>query len=129
MDAYISIISGLILLIVGYFLGKRQDVINKRREMRVNYLINAWRLIEDSASRKDNKQNKNLETAIADIQLFGSKKQIKLVQTFADDFANNGVCDALTLLINLRNDLRKELHLEKVSDTFKFLRIEVERLK
>ncbi len=127
MEHYISIIGILIIVVgwfVGYFLSKRQDVINKRKEIRINYLINAWKLIEESANRKDGKMNKNLEVAVADIQLFGSKKQIELMQKFVDEFTKNKSADTLELLIDLRKDLREELNLEKVPNIFKFLRTE-----
>ena len=64
----------------------------------------------------------NEETAIADIQLFGTKRQIELAQQFAEEIARNKESSTLELLILLREDLRKELRLEKVPRKFKFLR-------
>jgi hypothetical protein len=123
MVIYIGSLVIIIGWFVAYFFGKRQNVINKQREVRIHYLINAWQLIERVANRKDNELNKNLEIAVAEIQLFGSKKQIELVQKFAEEFANNSSGNVLGLLIDLRKDLRKELNLEEVPDEFKFLRV------
>ena len=130
MELFNSIIGVLIIVIgwfVGYFLSKRQDAINKRKEMRINYLINAWRSLESASNRENNDFIEQFETSIADIQLFGTKKQIELAQKFAVELSKNKSADNLDLLIDLRNDLRKELQLEKVSDTFKFLRIVVNK--
>ena len=130
MDFFNSIIGVLIIVIgwfVGYFLSKRQDAINKRKEMRINYLINAWRSLESASNRENNDFLENFETSIADIQLFGTKKQIELAQKFAVELSENKSANNLDLLIDLRNDLRKELQLEKVPDIFKFLRIVVNK--
>ena len=130
MDFFNSIIGVLIIVIgwfVGYFLSKRHDAINKRKEMRINYLINAWRSLESASNRENNDFLENFETSIADIQLFGTKKQIELAQKFAVELSENKSANNLDLLIDLRNDLRKELQLEKVPDIFKFLRIVVNK--
>lgn len=85
----------------------------------------------ESASNKKVAINKDLESVMADIQLFGSKKQIKLAQKFISEMAENQNSSTLELLESLRDDLREELMLDKVSDKFLFLRIEnriVERL-
>ena len=95
--------------------------------MRINYLINAWRSLESASNRENNDFLENFETSIADIQLFGTKKQIELAQKFAVELSENKSANNLDLLIDLRNDLRKELQLEKVPDIFKFLRIVVNK--
>jgi hypothetical protein len=126
MDIYLSVIGVLIVIIgwfVVYFLSKRQDAINKRRDIRIQYLIDAWRLIEEASHREDSKLNKNLEIAVADIQLFGSKKQIELMQQFINEFTTHKTADMTELLIDIRRDLRKELNIEKVPDVYQCLRI------
>lgn len=113
-----------------HFLSKQRDVLNKKKEIRIRYLIDAFRRLE-SASNKKVAINKDLESVMADIQLFGSKKQIKLSQKFISEMAENQNSSTLELLESLRDDLREELMLDKVSDKFLFLRIEnriVERL-
>lgn len=113
-----------------HFLSKQRDVLNKKKEIRIRYLIDAFRRLE-SASNKKVAINKDLESVMADIQLFGSKKQIKLAQKFISEMAENQNSSTLELLESLRDDLREELMLDKVSDKFLFLRIEnriVERL-
>ena len=89
---------------------QRRDLINKKKEIRISYLIDAFRSIEDASQRRDYDKLLQLESAIADIQLFGTKKQVELSRKFAMEFANNHSADAMPLLHNLRDDLRKELN-------------------
>jgi hypothetical protein len=117
--AFWELIITVVITIVGWYIafyfGKRQDAINKRKEMRINYLIGAYRQLEFSLHR-DSSAIKNMESPIADIQLFGSKKQIKLAQEISKTFANTKSVDVKPLLLDLREDLRNELDLEKVDD-------------
>jgi type VI protein secretion system component VasK len=62
-------------------------------------------------------------SAVADIQLLGTPKQVKLAKTFALEFAQNGTASLDELTENLRNSLREELQLEVVSDPIVYLRL------
>jgi hypothetical protein len=125
MEIFIAIlgglVGGLVAWLAGYFLGIQQ----KRRDICIQYLIDAWRLLEQASNRKDNKFKKNIEVAVADIQLLGStKEQIDIAQRFAEKFDNNETPDALELLIALRKALRKKLRLKQVPDVFRFVRMQ-----
>lgn len=113
--------AAVICTICGWFvihiMTQRRDFINKKKEIRISYLIDAFRRIEDASQRKDNEKLLQLESAIADIQLFGTKNQVELSRKFAAEFANNHSADAMPLLHNLRDDLRKELNLEALTNT------------
>ena len=109
--------------IVVYILAIRQNNRLKKKEVTIDFLIKAWRMLEKASNRKDGKYNADLETAIADIQLLGTKRQIELAQQLAKEITENQEGDATELLILLREDLRKELMLEKAPRKFKFLRI------
>ncbi len=124
--ALIITIIGLIITIIGWGIvhlsAIKRDAINKRKEIRIKYLIDAWRLLDEASNRSHNDLNKNIEKAISDIQLFGSKTQIELAQKMAEDISSLGSGESLGLLIDLRKDLRKELDLETVPERFRFLR-------
>jgi hypothetical protein len=64
-----------------------------------------------------------LESAVADIQLFGTPHQVELVQRFASDFAAKGGASLDALLRDLRTDLRAEFNLEVVPENIVHLRI------
>lgn len=121
-DLIIQCIITVIGWIVVYILAIRQNTQIKKKEVTIEYLIQAWGKLEKASNRKDNRYNTEIETAIADIQLFGTKQQIELAQQFAEEIARNKESSALELLILLRENLRKELRLEKAPRKFKFLR-------
>ena len=121
-DLIIQCIITVIGWIVVYILAIRQNTQIKKKEVTIEYFIQAWGKLEKASNRKDNRYNTEIETAIADIQLFGTKQQIELAQQFAEEIARNKESSALELLILLRENLRKELKLEKAPRKFKFLR-------
>ena len=68
----IKTLIALLLTVIGWtivhFLTKKRDAINKRKEIRIKYLIDAWKLLEEASNRQNKDLNKNIEIAIADIQ-------------------------------------------------------------
>ena len=121
-DLIIQCIITVIGWIVVYIFAIRQNTQIKKKEVTIEYLIQAWGKLEKASNRKNNRYNTEIETAIADIQLFGTKRQIELAQQFAEEIARNKESSTLELLVLLREDLRKELKLERVPRKFKFLR-------
>lgn len=105
-------------------LSTQRDVANKRRELRVQYLIEAYRRLEFAGNRSLNKESAvDFERAVADIQLFGTPAQVKLAQEFAIGFAAKKTHPLDPLLTELRQELRRELKLEAVPPLIKYLRI------
>jgi hypothetical protein len=110
---------------VAHAFAKQRDRANKRRELLVGYLIDAYRKLEVGAARVMTiAQAEAMETAIADIQLFGSRRQVELVQEFARDIAETGGASIDALLIALRADLREELGLVDVPARLQYLRFD-----
>lgn len=104
-DLIIQCIITVIGWIVVYILAIRKNTQIKKKEVTIEYLIQAWGKLEKASNRKDNRYNTEIETAIADIQLFGTKQQIELAQQFAEEIARNKESSALELLILLRENL------------------------
>jgi hypothetical protein len=102
-----------------------RDLANKRRDLRVQHLIDAFRCLAAVSERKDIPPEylRDLEPAIADIQLFGSADQVKAAQDFARQLAEHKVARVAELLSNLRDDLRDELKLERVGGEIAVLRM------
>jgi len=112
--------------LVGWFvvhwLNVRRDQRNKKRELRVQYLIEAYRRLEQSVDRPGRKRKKeDFESAIADIQLFGTPEQILLAVEIGTELATQGTVSLKKLLPELRRDLRDELHLKKTDTEIKVL--------
>ena len=121
-----------LVAIVGWYAAHRlsatRDRANKRRELRVQYLIEAYRRLENASNRPSLKAVvSEFEKAIADIQLFGTPRQVALAQEFAVGFARAGTHSLDPLMNDLRSSLRAELDLEPVSAGIKYLRIEFDK--
>jgi len=109
--------------IVAHRLAAKRDVANKRRELRTNYLINAYRKLESSANPLHPQARwECLELAIADIQLFGTPRQVKMAIDFAKTMEKDNSASADDLLFDLRRSLRAELQLEPVDANITYLR-------
>jgi hypothetical protein len=105
-----------------------RDRANKRRELRVQYLIDAYRKLEGVANRSSPVDTSDpraaiLESSVADIQLFGSASQVGKAKEFAKQFASKQPAKLDELLADLRQDLRKELDLEPVAKDVLHLRV------
>jgi hypothetical protein len=99
---------------VGHYLSSRRDQTNKRRELRVQHLLEAYQnLMSAACYQKLERQEETLRLftkASANIQLFGNDEQIQMMCRCTDDYATGNV-QLAKLLNNLRSDLRKELKL------------------
>jgi Na+/phosphate symporter len=114
---------------VGYWSTLRRDRLSKKRDLRTQYLIEAHRRLESAGNRSTNTSQwaHELESAVADIQLFGSSEQVRRARTFALEFAEHGHAALDELLESLRIDLRKELDLVVAEDCITYLRIGLDR--
>ena len=121
MDISIIIsVSAVICTICGWFathrMAQKRDFANKKKEIRISYLVDAYQRIGDTAYRENNDKLFQLEDAIANIQLFGTKRQVELARKFIAEFEHTNHADITPLLKNLRDDLRNELNLEDLND-------------
>ncbi len=111
--------------VVGHRLNARRDRTNKRVELRVRYLIDAWRSIEKAANRDDANARRGLEESLADVQLFGTTQQAAMAAVLAHAMAAAGTASVTELLEALRADLRRELELGPASGRLIHLRFDV----
>ena len=103
---------------------KRRDVENDRRKLRTEYLLEAYRRLQNASHRGGNEKAyyDDLESAISDIQLLGTPRQAMLAAKFAQDMARERIAYLDDLLLDLRNSLRDELKLEPLSENSRVLR-------
>ena len=103
---------------VAHAFTSRRDIANERRKQRLVYLLEAYRKLESCAFPHDPTSIWNsFETAIADIQLLGTPKQVELAQAVAravSDNPNEGA-SLNELLFDIRQSLRAELQLEAIN--------------
>ena len=90
----------------------------------MQYLVDAYRRLEFVSNRPISPESApEFEKAIADIQLFGSPRQVLLAREFTTMFAEKGTHSLDPLLGDLRSSLREELNLEPVASNITFLRM------
>ena len=120
-----------IVAILGWVIGHRMNVardkIAKRRDLRLQYLIEAYRALENFGGRQppfSANHVEALEKAVADIQLFGSQSQIELLNKAFTEKRKTGVADLNEIINELRSELRKELNLAELNRPVTWLRID-----
>lgn len=131
MNALVGLAAAIIgaaVIVFGWRVAHRQelarDLAGKRRELRIQYLIEAYRRLEYVSNRLVTPSTApDFERAIADIQLFGSRDQVDLAQTFARDFAKSGTAALDPLMSELRQSLRREINLDAVPPSIVYLRM------
>ena len=95
----------------------KRDVANERRKQRLAYLLEAYRKLESCAYPHDPSAIwPEFESAMADIQLLGTAKQVALAQQVARAVAEspNQGASLNELLSDIRKSLRAELQLEPI---------------
>jgi hypothetical protein len=110
---------------VGHWVSTWKDRSNKKRDLRTSYLIECFRRIEYAGNRDlDEIGRRQLEAAIADVQLFGSTEQAAVARAFANGIANrDDNASTGPLLCMLRDELREELDLPAVEVPLFHLRL------
>lgn len=107
-----------VVAVLGWFVGHQfnahRDRQNKRRELRIQFLLEAYRRLESAANReaKSEEQMLAFESAVADIQLLGSPEQVRATVNYLQQHATAGGAKIDEVLRILRRNLRKELGLK-----------------
>ena len=122
------------VVVVGWwivsFLTTRRDRDSKRREIRVQHLIEAYRQFANSSNRPFTEDVRGaLESATTDIQLLGSARVVDLVDKWVEAYIARQPGVTSPLATALRDELREELRLECLPRPPKVLRIDVDEPK
>lgn len=105
-----SIVVSILLAAVGWYVVNKQnaerDRRNKLRDITTQYLIDAYRNLSDASMRppqRDSIYFRKIESAISDIQLFGSQDQINLAYAMMEEYSKTRVINLDPILNNLRS--------------------------
>ena len=131
-DLTVSLAIPAIIGVVGWYvvnlLAARRDRANKRREIRTQYLLHAYRSIAAASYRiVDEEVAKGVESAIQDIQLFGNTIMIDLARTYQEELVQTRKTNPSPLLRTLRGEIRRELGLPQVQQELFWIRIDPEK--
>lgn len=111
---------------VSHWLTSKRDVKAEKRKIRINFMIEAYRNLENGSCRGLNqeKYSDKFHSAIADIQLLGSPLQVEKARKIASALGSGtGQPVSINELLNaLRIELRSELGLQAVSSEIVILR-------
>jgi hypothetical protein len=114
------------LAVVGltHLFTSHRDQRNRRQEQRINYLVNVFRAFAKANHHpRLYEVGRELEQAVADVQLFGTPEQVRLVQSFATELGTTQTAEMDDLLKELRNNLRSELGAKSISGRYVWLRV------
>lgn len=96
-----------------------------RRQLRLEFLLSAYRRLDDVTERTmTGVHERAMESALSDVLLLGTKRQIQLADEVCRGFASTRSAHTGDLLEALRQDLRAELQLERVPRREVWLRID-----
>lgn len=117
------------VIVIGWNVTHRKELERglaaKRRELSVQFLIDAYRRLEYASARPELSPESaaEIERTFADIQLFGTPKLVEMVQSTMIDWEARGSTSLTPLLMGLRESLRTELRLEPVPSKLEHLRL------
>jgi hypothetical protein len=105
-------------------LTKRRDVKNQKLKIRTEYLVNVFRFLATNVSQRDLSEEdwRRFEDIIADIQLFGTPEQIRLLKAVTNQIAEKKEFDLDPILNDLRDHLRSDLDLESIDGNVRWIR-------
>ena len=109
---------------IGHYFSDKRDRSNKKRELTVKHLINAYSVLTNEVAHRNFtiERKQKLECIISEMQLFGSKEQALLAKKLANDVAAGDEYELDPLINNLRTDLRSQLELESIQGNVTWLR-------
>lgn len=110
-------------LVNGWLAGRR-DARNKRRELVLTHLVESYRFLTQEFGRRAITPDsiRRFENLMADIQLFGTRKQVELAARISRETCEDGVSPIDPLVEEMRDYLRRELSLDAVEGTTIWLR-------
>lgn len=114
------------IVVVGWFavnrLNSKRERANKRRDIRTQCLIDAYRRIARNGNRPPSREQfSEIELALAEWQLFGTADQIDLTREAIERLVKRKEAQADALLGAIRDDLRAELGLEPARRKFMWI--------
>ena len=102
----ITVIIAVIGWIVVHRFTSKRGLENKRREIRIKFLMDTYVKLCESLERNSEENKVIFENAISEIQFIGNNQQIKIAKGIAKQLQDNGVTDIQPLITNLRDSLR-----------------------
>lgn len=124
LQVFVSAFVALLVVALGHAFTLWRDRQNRRQEQRIGYLVSAYRAFGKANHHpRLYEVAEELEQAVADVQLFGTPRQIALARQFATDLGTQQTAAMDDLLMELRDSLRKELGAAPLSGRQVWMRV------
>jgi hypothetical protein len=123
---FVTIALAVLGWIIAHYYTTKRDIANKRREIRLEFLIKNYQILTNEISHREpsDELRESLENLLSDIQLFGAKEQVGLAKALAEDVTAGGSYELDPLINCLRDELRTELQLSKIKGNVVWLRLD-----
>ncbi len=124
LKTLITVIIAVLGWIIAHYFSSKRDRSIKRLEIKTTHLIKVYMILANDITERAEtaERNAKLELLIAELQLFGSDRQIALTKELVENIHHGGKFNFDELLKDIRNDLREELELEPIDGRIKWLR-------
>lgn len=129
----ITVVIAVLGWIVGHYFNSQRDAAANRKKMVTGYLVDAYRKLNAfacvlaSRAKGTSSLAADINSAVGDVQLFGTTKQIQLTKEIAEHmvrFRSIPNQQLTELLHDLRDALRTELKLDAIDTPIAHLNIE-----
>lgn len=121
MNYFLTLVPPLVTALFGAVIGaitvhwltSKRELYNVRRDLRTEYLIQAYRKITNGTQRKElsDRQKDDMESALSDVFLLGESEEVKAAFEFMKRMDEGSGASANEVLTALRNSLRREIGL------------------
>lgn len=116
--------------LIGHWLTARREIEQKKREIRVVHLREAYLKLANLADRGSLPEDiHDVQDAFNDIQIFGEERQIGLMATFIQELNEGKSPQINELLKELRNEIRQHIGLKSIDDYRWHIRIDKNQAK
>ncbi len=110
---------------VSHGLSVKREIEQKKREIRVQHLREAYLKLANVADTGDLETNiLDIQRAFNDIQLFGELSQIHLIERIIRQVTEEGSAKSDDLLKELRNEIREHIGLKRIDEYRLYIRVE-----
>jgi hypothetical protein len=127
LSSYTALVIPSIFVVAGWIvthqLSAWRDLVNRRRDQRIRYLIENFRVLVKAMNRRDSlsEMAEELETALADMQFLGNKEQIDAAYAISGALGDASQrVNFAPLIYALRRELRKDLGRKPLEEPMAF---------
>jgi hypothetical protein len=102
--------------LISYYILMKQELVKSKLDVRIGALINAYKTIERSITYSEIPNDNEISSAVSDIYLYGSSRQIVKLNQFVEALKCDCQISIKALLMQLRREIRQELGISSTNE-------------